>query len=129
MKEISFLSLPPAGRFCRGFFNRTDIHPPTPTYRSGRTPDGSARCAGGRLLAFWFAGNITAAVADFSHASGCFSAGSLVSGRDWDSVLGLTPIGVTFFATSDPPINLLACVLVNPHFDLQYSSKVPCSIR
>ena len=92
MKEISLLSLPPAGRFCRGFFTRTDIHPPTPTYRNGRTPDGSARCAGGRLLAFWFSGNITAAVAGSGCVAGlvcCLS--SILSAGCRGAVGGLPP--------------------------------------
>lgn len=48
MKEISLLSLPQAGRFARGFFNRTDVRPPPHTYRTGWTPDGSAVLAGWR---------------------------------------------------------------------------------
>ena len=51
MKEISSLSHPFVSGFSRGFFNRTNIRPPSHTYRGGRTPDDLARRTGWRWWA------------------------------------------------------------------------------
>lgn len=89
------LSLPSSGLFCRGFFNRTDVRPPPHTYRSGWTPDGSARCAGWRWRGDFGAGGLETAAAVVAGSGGASvrMASILLAGSSGAFGVVLTPSG------------------------------------